>query len=560
MTPRPIDRARLSRRLGGCVAVACALAACGVAAGCGDPPPEPTPSPTSPAPATLSPPLVGETIDEARATALVQVAREALDAKTPPAAPYAGESRLVVLTLARGAAGNALVVGTGATLEDAVRAAGGQAIGGGVDGVESGVVRLDVLETLSPPEEIPQKLVLGRELGLVGLRLPDADAWLLPDEIIAHGLLDANETAIDFDRVRAYLAASEKQKPPALRTVSRASFGSFLVRSDVVVRLDRGDPPRPVPTPATLADVVARAGDFLVRRQHPDGTFDETVFGSTGAVSKVRDATHQARACQALYELGDAIERQDLSEAADRCAAWLVANESSVREAAAPAALRALTARAKRKRAPDALTAAKRLAEIVVALPASSEGILGLHELGALDPSPKWRDAAERGITALAGSTTLAPERDADPWLVIALATMPDRPGSTARLELVTRIGDAIVDAPGAATSSDPAAGSAQGSRTRHVTTRIVALVALTSALESAGKPADKYRAALSKQLVPLAMARALTKENTLFLPSPAAVFGGIRKSPTSYDVPLDDVQQATVALLAYRALLEAKP
>ncbi len=543
---------------------------------------------------------VGEPIDEARATQLFAVAKEALASGAQAPEPATGPPRAVVLTLARKNGKVVMLSATGSALEDAVRSAVWQALSSGIVAAEVTPIRIDALESLDPEEPVPPDatLALGAELGLVGLYLPEPDVFVLPDEILSHDLFDDGAGTVSLTLVGHYLSASQRERLTMFKRYHRARFGSFVARERDVVRLFRGKPPRDVPSPETLRAAAVAAGDYLVAHQKADGKFEYLFRAAQGTVDDSYNILRHAGTCYALYELAATSGRDDFRTAADRGLSWLLSNHgvahdeadgslsiveaNEVKLGAAALTLLAVLRSIPGKGVPDAERTSKRLGKYILSQQEKSgrfvsktnaetgdpdafeskyypgEAILALARLHALDHDAKWLEAAEKGARYLIEVRDVGRaigSLDHDHWLLIAIEALHAATGRDAYLDHGVKIGDSIVAAVQSGPPPDWEGSFYDPPRSTPAATRIEGLVALTRALERAGRPAKPYRDALAR-MVAFSMSCQITRESSLFLPAPATAIGGFRKNLTSYDVRIDFVQHAISGMLGYRELL----
>lgn len=190
------------------------------------------------------------------------------------------------------------------------------------------------------------------------------------------------------------------------------------------------------------------------------------------------------------------------------------------------------------------------------------EAILGLMRLYAIDPDPRWKDAAAaaaRWLIQVRDGDTPTSSLPHDHWLLYALndlhAVDPD--------PLFVSHAEKIVEAILSAQHVDPedpdwVGGWYRPPRTTPTATRTEGLMAAHQLFERAGRreALPPIREAVERALrFQLRMQFGPTQ--AMYLPAPARALGGVRNSFDNFDVRIDYVQHTLSAMLAYARWME---
>ena len=366
----------------------------------------------------------------------------------------------------------------------------------------------------------------------------------------------------------------------------------------------------PAVTPEILLNAVRSGADYLTRVMNPDGHFvynyralddhDDSAYGllrHAGAAYAILEAYDEFRTPLYLDKANKALaylkERFKVPQKATEPLLYPV--RQSRRRAAKsrrkwPLALLAYCKRAEATRMPTDLDVMRSLGLEIVrqqyedghfrdnddvmkedpAAPRTlkkeviyftGEAILGLLRLYAVDPDPRWLNAAKKGADYAinvrdAGKTTQNIEHDH--WLSYALNELYRQVPNQAYVDHALLIGTAIVE--GAKTKATAPAPDFIGSYfpeapSTPAAVRLEAMDADMRLLRFTGKPLDAFQPTATEVARFLA-SQQFTLDNDFFLKNPQKSQGGVRESVLNQDIRIDYVQHAMSGWLHLARLL----
>ena len=552
-------------------------------------------------------------------TRLLELARRLLEGGPGAAAEPAEDGepgrRIVFLSLGRADRPALVARGEGPSLHAAIAAAAASLAGRATaEEIRGGLLKLDLAASRSRPETFDGDGRAKLDHGTDGLWLPGPDLLLLPEELLARRLVTTGGD-LQNGRLRRYLA--EGNRPPAglEGNPGRPGMPYLRVSFDSAVesaagppkRLYRGNDLTPEVSPESLLDAALQGGEYLLRHQHDDGSFDYNYETRTDEVNDGYNLLRHAGTCYALAELHRASGDRRYLDAARRGMEWLwttvrepraedagagfAAVVSPGEEAKLGGAALALLALVELHRAGgDAILDGSvwqgqlpRLARFLVfqqdadgrfsskyfygapdpepfeSIYYPGEAILALMRLHRLDREPQWLDAARRGADWLidvrdAGKTTA--DLPHDHWLLMALEELHGVTGDGRYPAHAERIAAAIVAAQRTGSSPVDWVGTFYDPpRSTPTATRAEALVAMYRLAARNGRDTRPYLQALVR-MAAFQRRCQLRPESVLYLPRPDRALGGFRRGLTDWEVRIDYVQHNVSALLGLRSIL----
>lgn len=457
-------------------------------------------------------------------------------------------------------------------------------------------VKVDVVSAVARVEGHAVDTPLDDERSLWGLAFSEAGSpAFLPEELVSYTLLNSdNQLVLSNLRQRIGLALQGDTLD-----LYRFSTLSYFSDGDEVVPLYRGHRWFASITPERALEAARAGGDYLVRAVRADGSFIYSYRPKTGGVPDDYNILRHAGTLYSMLELYGVTGDPTLRAAADRAAAYLLAQvqpclapvsgaasacvveDDEVKLGGNALAVVALVEYARMTgdnslyptlealgdwmvgaQYPDGRFAHKIMfstGEIdgFISQYYPGEAILALARLYTLIPEERWLDAAE------AGALYLITVRDAgkaiselahDHWLLYGLNDLYRLRPDPAYLLHTRRIVRAIIDSQHQADGLLPrdwAGGYYHPPRSTPTATRSEGLCAayqLLTDFGSAGEAAQAWRALvdglrfqLQTQFLP---------EKALYLENPSLVLGGFHASLTNFEVRVDYVQHNISSLL----------
>lgn len=520
-------------------------------------------------------------------------------------------TRVAVLSLTRAGQAAAVSRGQGDSLREALAAAAdGLAGGAGKAEIREGRLKVDLLVSRGAEESFDADGRAHLDRSLEGLWLGTSDLILLPEELLSRRLV-SNKGELVWRRLRDYLAASGRQAlTPAANPGGagapyyRLSFDSFMEGDGgLPVQLYRGNDRSPDLSPPALLAAARRGGDYLLRHQHDDGSFDYSYEPKKDTYNDDYNLLRHAGSCYALVELFQATEDRRYLEASRRGLENLLTEHARPpkEEDAAAGFETIVSPDDEAKLGGTALTVlaivqyqrasgddgwaerAARLARFLLhqqeengyfqskyfygepdpkpfeSIYYPGEAILALVRLYGVDPRPQWLATARRGADWLidgrdAGKSTK--DLPHDHWLLIALDELYAVTGDERYAAHAARIAAAIVGAQRKSSSQLDWIGSFYDPpRSTPTATRAEALVAMHRLAVRRGDDPSAYLEALLR-MAAFQRRCQLTLESSLYLARPDLALGGFRRSLTNWEVRIDYVQHNLSALLGLRSIL----
>jgi hypothetical protein len=529
---------------------------------------------------------------------------------TPPVP--AGAGRRILFAFWRPGQDTAVASGVGASLADAVSAAGG-ALAQKVPDARDGRLELDVptrIDGWAADEEREEPLT---SVGLEGFFVTRDDgktAFVLPGEIVQRHLFrDGKTTGVDRGKVRALLAARAGVSDADLDSMRAYRFhADAYVESavhDGALPLLRGMVVRPSPaqlTPERLVDAVRRGADYLVRvldaqgryvyLYHPVDDRDDSQYGllrHAGTTYAIFEA-YEELAVPAYLEKGELALKYLTSRMRDDTPSqgkYILDTGDEEQQKVGGAGL-SLVAFAKhaavtgkrddlelmralgrfimrqqyadghfRSNADVGAETGKRLKKEVVYY--VGEATLGLLRLYALDPQQAYLDAARKS------ADWVIRERDAyvseenqehDHWLSYALNDLYRLTHDDAYLLHAYKIARAIERKQAGADAPAPdLVGTFYNGMTTPGATRLEAYDADIALSRFAGKPED-WLLGPARDVALATLGEQYGVDDDYWLRNPAKAEGGVRESLFVHDVEIDYVQHAMSAWLHLARIL----
>lgn len=563
--------------------------------------------------AGTAPAVSGLDLAPGERTRLAEFARTRLDGGAAVAVPAGeeGEERTVLVSLGRGDRTALVAVGRGPSFTAAVAAAVDElaARGGAAD--RRGRLKIDLVAAVGPERRFGDGGKAEIEPSLEGLLLPGPDLLLLPEELASRRLVVDGD--LQSGRLARYLAESPRRVTAVEGNPGRTGEPYRVVRFDsfaeggrgLPIQLYRGNDRAPTVSPETLLEAAAAGGDYLVRHQRSDGSFEYLYDPAADEAEPGYNLLRHAGTCYALFELHRATGGERFLAAGRRGVEALLGHVAGPRpeDAAAGAdfdavaeidepeaklggAALAVLAIAEHQRVSGDgrwLGRAGRLARFLVhqqgpdgrfeskyfygrpddeefeSIYYPGEAVLALARLHRLDGDPAWLAAARRGADWLidvrdAGKATA--ELPHDHWLLMALAELDELTGDPRYAAHAARIAEAIVEARRTSSPHPDWIGSFYDPpRNTPTATRAEALVAM----ERLARRTGRDRRPIVEALVSMAAFQRrcqLGDVSALYLPRPDRAAGGFRRSLTDWEVRIDYVQHSVSALLGLREIL----
>ncbi len=189
----------------------------------------------------------------------------------------------------------------------------------------TGLLKIDLVKAVGPEVFFDEAGRAQIDPSLQGLWLTESDLILLPEELMAHRLVN-NNGDLQSGRLHRYLAASSRANSavehnpgaPGLhyRTVMFDSFGEGLGR--LTIPLFRGNDRAPAVDPKALLAAARRGGDYLVRHLNNDGSFVYIYEPQKDREGDDYNLLRHAGSCYALLELHRVSGEARYLEAAQR--------------------------------------------------------------------------------------------------------------------------------------------------------------------------------------------------------------------------------------------------
>ncbi|MEM9291508.1 MAG: hypothetical protein AAGD01_07505 [Acidobacteriota bacterium] len=260
-------------------------------------------------------------------------AREKADA-----APRGGE-RWVMLSLLREGRSPVIARGVGSSLEQALEQAVLRlAPLAAIPELSEGRLKVDVLVERSAGVFDAKGRASLVEPGLYGLYLPGLDLALLPEELVAWGLMNWQRD-LQSQALRWYLAMAERSRAPRFEdNPGRSGMPYEALRFDSWLesergaegganggaeRLQRGRLPESSITPEALLEAAVAGGDYLVRHQFADGRFGYVYQAPRDRYQDSYNLLRHAGTSYSLFELYGVTGDQRYLEAGERGVTYL---------------------------------------------------------------------------------------------------------------------------------------------------------------------------------------------------------------------------------------------
>lgn len=557
-------------------------------------------------------------VSSACAVALMKRARHDLEVVEPPAAGAAsladcGENtgqRWLVLSLGRPAAAALVAQGRGDDLSVAL----GQAVAdlrqrASPDERRQGRLKLDVVTArVDARFDAQGRAELDRTLH--GLYLPDAQLILTPEELAARRLFNS-EQDLQTGKLRAYLAEGLRGPLQIAGNPGRSGqpYGRLELASyyegdgGVPVELYRGNRQEQDLSPAGLLAAAVLGGDYLLRHQHADGSFDYTYQAKTDEVGTSYNLLRHAGACYSLFELYGATGDRRYLDAGSRGLEWLrqhfrgpkpedaaqdflavVSEDEEAKLGGAALAVLAMLRYQEVSGDDRWLPVMRQLGRFMVFMqeedgkftskyfygppdpkPFDSiyypgEAILALARLSRVDPEGPWLKVSMDGAGWLIGVRDLGKTVDRlphDHWLLIGLDELYQLSDQGRTFYIHgRRIADSILRAQRRRAPYPDWVGTFYTPpRSTPTATRAEALVAMTRLAHRAGDDTTPYVEAL-RLMASFERRTQLYDESVLYTPRPDLAAGGFRRGLDHWEVRIDYVQHNLSALLGLRQLL----
>lgn len=533
----------------------------------------------------------------------------------PVPAPVGGTSavgqHVLVLALSQPERTARVAEGRGKTVAEALARAS-EGLGRTVPAPElaTGRLRLEVLAAAGTAEAFDERGRIALEPGLEGLYLPGEDLLLLPAEIVSRGLVD-DEGDLQSKRLSRYLAEGHRGRGPLEGNPGRAGAAFQKLRFASFVEAPGGSPALPLyrgnvlggtPTAADLLWASRAGGDYLVRHQLPEGSFNYLYRADTDSVATSYNLLRHAGSCYALFELFGATNDPRYLAAGQRGVEYLLTQVKGPRsehadrsfEAIAPpdeeaklggAALAILAILEHHEVTGDDrwLDRAGKLAEFMLFMQEASgrfeskyfydlakaepfesiyypgEAILAFTRLHDATGQKRYLEAAHRGarwLIDVRDASKSTPELPHDHWLLMGLAEIHPKTKDAKLLNHAQRIAEAILGAEHRnAEFPDWNGGFYDPPRATPTATRGEALVAMHRLALANNLDPEPYRAALLR-FAAFQLRCQITPENAFFLPRPDRALGGLRSGLADYEVRIDYVQHSVSAWLGLRGVL----
>ncbi|MCB1054153.1 MAG: hypothetical protein KDD11_01410 [Acidobacteria bacterium] len=555
------------------------------------------------------------------ASALLRNARLELEAASEtdrPAlaacTPVAGE-RWLALSLGRPASSALVAQGRGEDLAAALAEATADLRSRSTaEERRSGRLKLDVVTgRVDAPFDSEGRARIDRTLHGLFLpddKLPDGGLLLLPEELSTRRLFNSKQD-LQSGRLRDYLAEGVRG---AVRIAgnpgkSGAPYGRLELASyfegegGAAVELYRGNRLEQDLSPEGLLAAAVLGGDYLLRHQHPDGSFDYTYQVKTDEVGGSYNLLRHAGACYSLFELYEATRDKRYLEAGSRGLEWLrqhfrgpkpedeaqgfLAVVSPGEEAKLGGAALAVLAMLRYQQVTGDdrwLPDMKRLARFMVfqqdedgkfaskyfygkpdpkpfdSIYYPGEAILALARLSRIDPEGPWLEASMDGAGWLIGVRDLGKTVDRlphDHWLLIGLDELYQLSDQGRTFYIHgRRIADSILRAQRRRAQFPDWVGTFYTPpRSTPTATRAEALVAMAKMAHRAGDDTRRYIDAL-RLMAAFERRTQLYDESLLYAPRPDLARGGFRRGLDHWEVRIDYVQHNLSALLGLRQLL----
>jgi len=480
-------------------------------------------------------------------------------------------------------------------------------------GAPGGALKVSLLLGSGPASTLDGKgRVTTIDRSLDGIWLPTAGVLFLPDEVLARRLVNSGGD-LRPRRMRDYLAETGRSGSVPVDHAVRPGdpyrllrFASFSADGPSFRRLFRGNVLEPDFTASSLLAAARSGGDYLLRHQREDGSFQYVYEPKWDGDGKGYNLLRHAGSSYALAELTQASGDPRYLEGARRGLEWLLSlhvRETRPEDAARGASFRAVVSPGEEAKLGGSALAilallkvgeasgdasviaqARPLAEFIrfqqsadghfaskyfygepdpepfESIYYPGEAILALARLHRQDPDGGWLSVAARGADWLidvrdAGKTIA--ELPHDHWLLMGLEELHNLTGDDRYFEHSTKIATAIVDAQRTQASDDfrDWVGSFYDPpRSTPTATRAEGLLAAARLAEAKGLDADRYRAALAR-MTQFQLRCQLGPVSSMHLPRPDLAAGGFRRSLMNWQVRIDYVQHNVSALLGMRSL-----
>lgn len=563
--------------------------------------------------------LSSQEIELAPYLALARAVVSRADRPAVPAAP----GRRVFLTMFPRRAPRATTSGLGDSLERAVVAAG-EALAKTADaGADAGDAQfrleLDVVTDVTPIAKGSWSPTWG-ELGLEGYALSagrGSVGWILPSELLFdHRFESGKRPKLDDEKLLQAIRARVTTKSPDDERFYRFHVQAAVdtAAQDGALRVRRGMVDRsPGVSPAELVESVRAGADYLCRIMDDGGRYQYMVHALDGRADASYGMLRHCGTTFALMEAYDELKTPLYLEKGERALAYLKQRLQSVeamsgertstildsndeeqqKVGGAGLALLAFTEHARATGKKDYLDVMRSLGRHILgqqypdgrfranrdlerdgkAPPGPplkkeliyyvGEALFALMRLHAVDPDPKWLDAATKGAdycVDVRDATTTDETQEHDHWLSYALMELYKVTKKPSYAEHAFKIARAILlkqfgsEAP----APDFVGAFYAEAPSTPASTRLEAFGADIATARAAGKD-DAWLVGPAQTMAKFIRAQQLDADAAYFSRDPAKVVGGVRESLFVYDIRIDYVQHAMSGWLHLARLLRER-
>ncbi len=472
-------------------------------------------------------------------------------------------------------------------------------------------VKLDLVRRTSRLASMGVDSPLNTDFGNLGLAY-DASPLvaLLPDEIVAAGLLDSTGV-LDRERTADYLRIS-RGPADTMRPVERRAAHAYTIGTQSAFfdgtsyhPLYRGHRSYSELTPSLLLEAARLGGAYLTRSVDGQGRFAYLYDAARDQHSEEYNVLRHAGAVYAMLELFEVTQDQALLEVAARAIDYLVSQirpcrldagsyhclveNDEIKVGGQGLALLALSTYGRitgskkhlgvmkglagwlaKLQGPDGNFRAHKVMFVSGALtPFQSlyypgEAIFGLTALYEIDGNPRWLAVARRlarYVVDVRDRGVATEQLPNDHWFLYGIERLYRQHKDPVLLDHAMKLAAAIVGAQNRAPLFPDWLGSYYvPPRSTPAATRSEGMVAAYHLAEDfVGAPRAAEMLANICLATRFQLATQIREENMMYLPNPRRALGGFRGAFDNYEIRIDYVQHNISALLGLREILLAK-
>ncbi len=469
-------------------------------------------------------------------------------------------------------------------------------------------VKLDIVDTVRPPQTVRSNTHFSFERSLEGLAFErESHIAFLPEELVAHTLVDSGGD-VQFDNITWYLEArrpptetSTKFDTSSVHKARRFTTRSFFYNGKQAFPLYRGHRLIDDITSEDLLTAAQRAGAYLTRSVNRDGKFIYIYLPKSNRVLDEYNLIRHAGSVYAMLELYQVTQEKELLSASTRAIDYLLQYVKPWGEAPKSAALvsmdgamklggTALTAVALAKYVEvthdqQYMPLLQQLGQYIEdsqldngrfiserAYPSGEisdyesryypgESLLALVRLYALDGQEHWLDTAEKGskyLIKVRDQGVPMGELIHDHWLLYALNELYRYRPNPMYLEHAMLIAQAISQSQNRIPQYPDYRGSYYTPpRSTATATRTEGLVAAYKLARDYGRKEDAQSILTTIRLnIMFQLQTQFQPESVLYISDPQRALGAFHKSLTNFEIRNDYVQHNISSILGVYQIL----